>query len=139
MKRTVPIWVAAALAAVSLVVGFVGAGMLARRHTKDLTLARELEIVGLCSGGLRLSAEGSDAKLRRILEGRMDSAVLRSSRLVEEGARLRGPSPNPVESARRAAAHYEAAGNGSMREAADRVILALSPAREAEGATSGGR
>lgn len=139
MKRTVPLWAAAALALVSLVVGFVGAGMLAWSLTKDLVLARELEVVGLCSGGLRLSAEDSNDRLRRLLEGRMDTAVRESSRLVEEGARLLGPSPNLVESARRAAAHYEAAGNTSMRDAADRVALALSPARKGEGATSEGK
>jgi hypothetical protein len=140
MKRNVPLWVAAAVAAASLVLGVVGAGTLAWRLTKDLVLTRELEVAGLCAGGLRLSSEGSEERAPAAsVEGRMDTAVRESARLVEGGARLHGPASALVESARRVAAHYEAAANESMREKADRVVLALIAAREGEEATSGGR
>ena len=129
IKKTIRIVPAILIALATLVIGAASAWLIERdRHaqeTASVVLANEIEMAGLCVNSLKLTATGDSGRLARALEQRLDSAVVRASDLVREGARFDFPTPNFEEAMKRAAAYYAADGNEEQRRRAEIVRAAL--------------
>lgn len=120
-------------AAIAIVVAFLLGGGLTlavayragAQGLRGLTLAHELETAGVCANSLKLIGAGDSERLARVLEQRLDSAVVRAERLADQGARLYGPSPNLRDSVRRAGDYYAAVGNTAGEQRAEALLATL--------------
>lgn len=125
MSKKIGLWAVAAIAVAAFLAGAALSGWLGYRGLLGLALAHQLETTGLCANALESATTGPQDRLERLLENRLDHAVEESSRLVDQGARLAGPSPNLKDSVRRAAAYYTSAGATDKAQAAEALSARL--------------
>ena len=125
MNKKIGLWGVAGIALVAFLSGAALSGWMGYRALMSVALAHELETTGLCANGLKLASTARSNTLGTMLENRLDNAVAESSRLVDQGARLTGPSPNLKDSVRRAAAYYTSAGDTEKAKAAEALSARL--------------
>lgn len=133
MAKTVSLRVAILAVVVATIAG-VGIGAWLRRSgneqlARDLSLAYDLDMGGMCAKGLTLNAVQDGDRLSKLLEMRLESTLQHIPHLLDEGASLEIAAPNMKESLARAADYYTSKGDNGKAESVQALLARLEGAR----------